>query len=117
MKSRIVAQTLTIAALAVTAAVPMASAVVADGVSISKMPLRCAIGGSGDVAASVRVYNQTGDTIPAGEIVSWTVQKEGTAAQQKGIAVLRHKLPPEQSAYVGYTLILSDQTCTANIAQ
>ena len=117
MKSRIVAQTLTIAALAVTAAVPMASAVVADGVSLSVKPLRCAIGGSGDVAASVRVFNQTGDTIPAGQIVSWTVQKEGTTDQQMGMAVLKHKLAPEQSAYVGYTLILSDQTCTASLAR
>jgi hypothetical protein len=115
MSSRIGAKALTVVALAVTAALPVASAVVAEGASMSRIPLRCAIGGSGDVAASVRVFNQTGDTIPAGKTVSWIVTKEGTSAHQKGTAVLKHKLAPDQSAYVGYTLILSDQVCSANI--
>jgi hypothetical protein len=116
MKSRIVAKTLTAAALALCAALPMVS-VVADGASMEmgKVPLRCAIGGSGEVAASVRVFNQTGSTIPAGKTVSWTVLKEGTTARQNGIAVLKQNLPPEQSVYVGHTQILSDQVCTANV--
>ena len=116
MKSRFVAKALTVAALGVSAALPMVS-VVADGASmqLGKIPLRCAIGGSGDVAASVRVFNQTGDTIPAGKTVSWVVVKEGTAAQQKGTTVLRRNLPPAQSAYVGYTRILSDQVCSADV--
>jgi len=115
MKSRIVAKTLTVAALTATAVLPMVSAVVADGAPISAIPLRCAIGGSGNMAASVRVFNQTGDTIPAGKIVSWVVTKDGTSAHQSGVAVLRHNLPPEQSVYVGYTLILSDQVCSADV--
>lgn len=113
MKSRIVAKSLTVAALTATAVLPMVSAVVADGAPISTIPLRCAIGGSGNMAASVRVFNQTGDTIPAGKIVSWVVK--GTSAHQRGVAVLRHNLPPEQSVYVGYTLILSDQVCSADV--
>ncbi len=84
--------------------------------TLSHIPLQCSVGGGGDVAATVRVYNQTPGIIPAGKIVSWTVIKEGTTAKQKGSMTLSTSLQPNQSAFVGSTIILSQQVCTASVA-
>jgi hypothetical protein len=130
MKSRILvkAGTLALAALAVTASLQIASPVQADNQPalnhrtnsavfgmLSHVPLQCKVGGGGDVAVSVRVYNTTQSMIPAGKTVSWTVLKEDTGAKQSGSSVLKQNLPPQQSAYVGYTLLLSNQVCTAGV--
>ena len=84
--------------------------------TLSHIQLQCAVGGGGDVAATVRVFNQTPGVIPAGKIVSWTVIKEGTTAKQKGSMTLSTSLQPNQSAFVGSTIILSQQVCTASVA-
>lgn len=130
MKSRIVVEAgmVAFAAVAVAAALQIASPVRADNQPVSNhrtnsaafgmlshVPLQCKVGGGGDVAVSVRVYNTTQSLIPAGKTVSWTVMKETTGAKQSGTAMLKQNLAPQQSAYVGYTLILSDQVCTAGV--
>ena len=84
--------------------------------TLSRIPLQCTVGGGGDVAATVRVFNQTPGVIPAGKIVSWTVIKEGTTAKQNGTTKLQTNLQPNQSAFVGSTIILSQQVCTASVA-
>jgi hypothetical protein len=84
--------------------------------TLSHIPLQCTVGGGGDVAATVRVFNQTPGVIPAGKIVSWTVIKEGTTAKQKGTTKLQTNLQPNQSAFVGSTIILTQQVCTASVA-
>lgn len=84
--------------------------------TLSRIPLQCKVGGGGDVAATVRVFNQTPGVIPAGKIVSWTVIKEGTTAKQKGSMALSTSLQPNQSVFVGSTIILSQQVCTASVA-
>ena len=84
--------------------------------TLSHIQLQCSVGGGGDVAATVRVFNQTPGTIPAGKLVSWTVIKEGTTAKQKGSMALPTSLQPNQSAFVGSTIILSQQVCTASVA-
>lgn len=84
--------------------------------AMSHIQLQCTVGGGGDVAATVRVFNQTPGVIPAGKIVSWTVIKEGTTAKQKGTTKLQTNLQPNQSAFVGSTIILTQQVCTASVA-
>ncbi|MFM9842735.1 MAG: hypothetical protein ACKVOI_07175 [Dongiaceae bacterium] len=84
--------------------------------TLSRIPLQCSVGGGGDVAATVRVVNQTPGVIPAGKLVSWTVIKEGTTAKQNGSMKLTTSLQPNQSAFVGSTIILSQQVCTASVA-
>jgi hypothetical protein len=84
--------------------------------ALSNIPLQCSVGGGGDVAATVRVFNQTPGVIPAGRVVSWTVAMEGTPAKQKGTAQLKQDLAPQQSVYVGSTIILSKQVCSASVA-
>src|SRR5262245_39412005 len=136
MKSRFVVtvSSLAIAAVAVLTALPVAAPVRADSTTmtagstatqnhrtnsaalaaLSRIQLQCAVGGGGDVAATVRVFNQTPGIIPKGRIVAWTVIKEGTTAKQQGSAMLQHDLRPQQSAFVGSTIILSQQVCTAS---
>lgn len=84
--------------------------------TLSHIQLQCSVGGGGDVAATVRVFNQTPGVIPAGKLVSWTVIKEGTTAKQIGSMTLPTSLQPNQSAFVGSTIILSQQVCTASVA-
>jgi hypothetical protein len=84
--------------------------------TLSHVQLQCSVGGGGDVAATVRVFNQTPGIIPAGKLVSWTVIKEGTTAKQHGSMALPTSLQPNQSAFVGSTIILSQQVCTASVA-
>lgn len=126
MNSRFVVKAgmVTSAAFAATAALQTALPVQADNThhtftaafaTPAILPLQCYVGGGGDVALSVRVINQTGAMIPAGKTVSWTVLREGTRAMEKGTTVLRQNLAPKQSAYVGYTEIFDDQTCTASV--
>ncbi|HEY7689051.1 MAG TPA: hypothetical protein VH835_10175 [Dongiaceae bacterium] len=126
MNSRFVVKAgmVTSAAFAATAALQTALPVQADSshhtivaafAAPAHLPLQCYVGGGGDVAVSVRVINQTGAVIPAGKTVSWTVLKDGAQATQKGSAVLKQNLAPKQSAYVGYTEILDDQSCTASV--
>jgi hypothetical protein len=137
MKSRFVVtvSSLAIAAVASLASLQIAAPVRADSTTmkastaaqnhrtnsaalntLSHIQLQCSVGGGGDVAATVRVYNQTPGTIPAGKLVSWTVIKEGTTAKQKGSMTLPTSLQPNQSAFVGSTIILSQQVCTASVA-
>ncbi len=137
MKSRFVVtvSSLAIAAVASIASLQIAAPVRADSTTmkagtsaqnhrtnsavlrtLSHVPLQCSVGGGGDVAATVRVFNQTPGVIPAGKIVSWTVIKEGTTAKQKGSMTLSTNLQPNQSAFVGSTIILSQQVCTARVA-
>lgn len=137
MKSRFVVtvSSLAIAAVASIASLQIAAPVRADSTTmktsmaaqnhrtnsavlgaLSHIQLQCSVGGGGDVAATVRVFNQTPGVIPAGKIVSWTVIKEGTTAKQKGTTKLQTNLQPNQSAFVGSTIILTQQVCTASVA-
>jgi len=137
MKSRLVVtvSSLAIAAVASLASLQIAAPVRADSTTmktstasqnhrtnsavlgtLSRIPLQCTVGGGGDVAATVRVFNQTPGVIPAGKLVSWTVIKEGTTAKQNGTTKLQTNLQPNQSAFVGSTIILSQQVCTASVA-
>jgi hypothetical protein len=137
MKSRFVVtvSSLAIAAVASLASLQIAAPVRADSTTmktssaaqphrtnsavlgtLSRIQLQCTVGGGGDVAATVRVYNQTPGIIPAGKLVSWTVIKEGTTAKQNGSMKLPTSLQPNQSAFVGSTIILSQQVCTASVA-
>ena len=137
MKSRFVVtvSSLAIAAVASIASLQIAAPVRADSTTmkastaaqnhrtnsavlgtLSHVQLQCTVGGGGDVAATVRVFNQTPGVIPAGKLVSWTVIKEGTTAKQKGTTKLQNNLQPNQSAFVGSTIILSQQVCTASVA-
>jgi len=137
MKSRFVAtvSSLAIAAVASIVSLQLAAPVRADSTTmkastaaqnhrtnsavlgtLSHVQLQCTVGGGGDVAATVRVFNQTPGVIPAGKLVSWTVIKEGTTAKQKGSMTLPTSLQPNQSAFVGSTIILTQQVCTASVA-
>jgi hypothetical protein len=137
MKSRFVVtvSSLAIAAVASLASLQIAAPVRADSTTmktstaaqnhrtnsavlgtLSRIPLQSTVGGGGDVAATVRVFTQTTGVIPAGKIVSWTVIKEGTTAKQNGTTKLQTNLQPNQSAFVGSTIILSQQVCTASVA-
>ena len=137
MKSRFVAtvSSLAIAAVASIVSLQLAAPVRADSTTmkastaaqnhrtnsavlgtLSHVQLQCTVGGGGDVAATVRVFNQTPGVIPAGKLVSWTVIKEGTTAKQNGTTKLQTNLQPNQSAFVGSTIILSQQVCTASVA-
>ena len=137
MKSRFVAtvSSLAIAAVASIVSLQLAAPVRADSTTMktstaaqhyrtnsalisamSHIQLQCSVGGGGDVAATVRVFNQTPGVIPAGKLVSWTVIKEGTTAKQNGTTKLQTSLQPNQSAFVGSTIILTQQVCTASVA-
>jgi len=137
MKSRFVVtvSSLAIAAVASIASLQIAAPVRADSTTmkastaaqnhrtnsavlgtLSHVQLQCTVGGGGDVAATVRVFNQTPGVIPAGKLVSWTVIKEGTTAKQNGTTKLTTSLQPNQSAFVGSTIILTQQVCTASVA-
>jgi hypothetical protein len=135
MKSRFVVKAgiLTLAAFAATAFLETAAPVLAETIklgnqpiqnhrtnsaafgALTNVPLKCSVGGSGDVAKQVYVLNQTGGTIPAGKSVSWTVMSEKTGAKQNGSQMLAQSLAPQQKAQVGSTLILSSYICTASV--
>jgi hypothetical protein len=136
MQSRFLVMTGSLAALSLAASLQLASPVHADsntlkgGNTVSQhyrtntetlralqqIPLQCSVGSGGDVAATVRVYNQTSAMIPAGKTVTWILAKDASGTQQKGATVLTQNLAPQQAVFVGSTLNLHKPACTASVA-